>query len=240
MRVIEHARRARRCSATCKRTGLACQGPAVGGWSVCRHHGGKKSPAPSKRITSPLHVIEAMRHKKWWRKWDAADEQARLRMAHTVAKQLDRLERKRLAIKTPVPAKRIGSPANPWPDARWARFGAYVEEGRPAFEIAILMNMTERAVRARRSEWRRGKRSSKQSWKRYGEGRDPVRRARLTAMIEAGVSAKNIAAALGLSPGTARKERSRWLKKMGRPARPTGRPPRSKERHDLYPGAVLS
>ena len=28
-----------RCKAKAKRTGLPCQAPAVGGWSVCRMHG---------------------------------------------------------------------------------------------------------------------------------------------------------------------------------------------------------
>ena len=30
-----------RCMATSKRTGVACQAPAVRGWSVCRFHGAR-------------------------------------------------------------------------------------------------------------------------------------------------------------------------------------------------------
>ncbi len=30
-----------RCTATSKRTGVACQAPAVRGWSVCRFHGAR-------------------------------------------------------------------------------------------------------------------------------------------------------------------------------------------------------
>ncbi len=33
--------KARRCSATSKRTGKACQAPAVRGWAVCRFHGAR-------------------------------------------------------------------------------------------------------------------------------------------------------------------------------------------------------
>ncbi len=33
--------KARRCSATSKRTGKPCQAPAVRGWAVCRFHGAR-------------------------------------------------------------------------------------------------------------------------------------------------------------------------------------------------------
>lgn len=36
---MSKAHAAPRCTATSKRTGVRCKGPAVRGWSVCRFHG---------------------------------------------------------------------------------------------------------------------------------------------------------------------------------------------------------
>ena len=36
---MSKAHAAPRCTATSKRTGLPCKGPAVRGWTVCRFHG---------------------------------------------------------------------------------------------------------------------------------------------------------------------------------------------------------
>ena len=227
-------RKAPRCSATSKRTGLRCQAPAVSGWPVCRHHGAKKVAPPSKRIKSPLDLIESMRQEKWWRTWDAADEVTRLRTAQTIAKRLVALEKQRLDIKTPIPEKRIASA--PWTKEKWAKFGALVEAKRPIFEIAIMMGISEGAVRARKTEWLKGRRESKPVVGRKPKPETAERWRGLGPMIEAGASAKEIAQAYDISPSTARKEKSRWLKKMGKPTRPPGRQPRANVEH--YPGAL--
>jgi hypothetical protein len=38
-----------RCTATSKRTKLACQAPAVNGWAVCRFHGARGGAPKGKR-----------------------------------------------------------------------------------------------------------------------------------------------------------------------------------------------
>ncbi len=39
--LMSKAHAAPRCTATSKRTGIRCKGPAVRGWRVCRFHGAK-------------------------------------------------------------------------------------------------------------------------------------------------------------------------------------------------------
>ncbi len=63
---MSRAHAAPRCTATSKRTGERCKGPAVKGWPVCRFHGaggghgpGKANPAYRHGMRS-LEWIEAM------------------------------------------------------------------------------------------------------------------------------------------------------------------------------------
>ena len=47
---MDRVRAAPRCTATSKRTGQRCKGPAVWGWAVCRYHGARGGHAPG-----PVH-----------------------------------------------------------------------------------------------------------------------------------------------------------------------------------------
>ena len=56
------AHAAPRCTATSKRTGVRCKGPAVRGWSVCRFHGAGGGHSPGKDHPSWQH---GMRAREW-------------------------------------------------------------------------------------------------------------------------------------------------------------------------------
>jgi len=56
----EHA--APRCTATSKRTGERCKGPAVKGWTVCRFHGARGDHGPGKANPAYRH---GMRTREW-------------------------------------------------------------------------------------------------------------------------------------------------------------------------------
>ena len=56
-----------RCSATSKRTRLACQAPAVTGWTVCRFHGaggGGPSGERNGAYRHGLHTAEAVAERR--------------------------------------------------------------------------------------------------------------------------------------------------------------------------------
>lgn len=59
---MSKAHAAPRCTATSKRTGERCKGPAVRGWSVCRFHGARGGHPPGKYHPSYKH---GMRSGEW-------------------------------------------------------------------------------------------------------------------------------------------------------------------------------
>lgn len=59
---MSKAHAAPRCTATSKRTGERCQGPAVKGWRVCRCHGAGGGHAPGKAHPSWRH---GLRSREW-------------------------------------------------------------------------------------------------------------------------------------------------------------------------------
>ena len=59
---MQAAHAAPRCTATSKRTGGRCKGPAVRGWSVCRFHGAGGGHSPGKDHPSWRH---GMRSREW-------------------------------------------------------------------------------------------------------------------------------------------------------------------------------
>ena len=52
---MSKAHAAPRCTATSKRTGQRCKGPAVRGWRVCRFHGARGGQPPGKDHPSWKH-----------------------------------------------------------------------------------------------------------------------------------------------------------------------------------------
>jgi len=59
---MSNAMAAPRCTATSKRTGDRCKGPAVRGWAVCRFHGAGGGHGAGKDHPSWRH---GMRSKEW-------------------------------------------------------------------------------------------------------------------------------------------------------------------------------
>ena len=59
---MSKAHAAPRCTATSKRTGERCKGPAVRGWRVCRFHGAGGGHSPGKDHPSWRH---GMRSREW-------------------------------------------------------------------------------------------------------------------------------------------------------------------------------
>ena len=59
---MSRAHAAPRCTATSKRTGQRCKGPAVRGWRVCRLHGARGGHRPGKDHPSYQH---GMRSQEW-------------------------------------------------------------------------------------------------------------------------------------------------------------------------------
>lgn len=62
---MSKAHAAPRCTATSKRTGVRCKGPAVRGWAVCRFHGAGGGHSTGKNHPS-------YRHGKRGREWTTA------------------------------------------------------------------------------------------------------------------------------------------------------------------------
>ena len=56
---MSKAHAAPRCTATSKRTGQRCKGPAVRGWTVCRFHGAGGGHPPGKDHPSWKHGMRA-------------------------------------------------------------------------------------------------------------------------------------------------------------------------------------
>ena len=56
---MSKAHAAPRCTATSKRTGERCKGPAVRGWRVCRFHGAGGGHLPGKNHPSWRHGVRA-------------------------------------------------------------------------------------------------------------------------------------------------------------------------------------
>lgn len=52
---MSKAHAAPRCTATSKRTGVRCKGPAVRGWRVCRFHGAGGGHGPGKANPAYRH-----------------------------------------------------------------------------------------------------------------------------------------------------------------------------------------
>ncbi len=59
---MSKAHAAPRCTATSKRSGIRCKGPAVRGWSVCRFHGAGGGHRAGKDHPSWRH---GMRAREW-------------------------------------------------------------------------------------------------------------------------------------------------------------------------------
>lgn len=59
---MSKAHEAPRCTATSKRTGERCKGPAVKGWTVCRFHGARGDHGPGKANPAYRH---GMRTREW-------------------------------------------------------------------------------------------------------------------------------------------------------------------------------
>ena len=59
---MSKAHAAPRCTATSKRSGERCKGPAVKGWHVCRFHGARGGHRPGKGHPSFRH---GMRAQEW-------------------------------------------------------------------------------------------------------------------------------------------------------------------------------
>lgn len=59
---MSKAHTAPRCTATAKRTGERCNGPAVNGWSVCRFHGAGGGHGPGAAHPSWRH---GLRSREW-------------------------------------------------------------------------------------------------------------------------------------------------------------------------------
>lgn len=59
---MSNAHAAPRCTATSKRTGERCKGPAIKGWRVCRFHGAGGGHAAGKNHPSYRHGI---RSREW-------------------------------------------------------------------------------------------------------------------------------------------------------------------------------
>jgi len=62
MSPTKRLRDAPRCTATSKRTGERCKGPAVTGWRVCRFHGANGGHGPGKANPSWRH---GLRSREW-------------------------------------------------------------------------------------------------------------------------------------------------------------------------------
>ncbi|WP_157440925.1 hypothetical protein [Aestuariivita boseongensis] len=60
--LMKSAHAAPRCTATSKRTGERCKGPAVKGWSVCRFHGARGGHGPGRANPAYKH---GMRSREW-------------------------------------------------------------------------------------------------------------------------------------------------------------------------------
>lgn len=56
---MSKAHAAPRCTATSKRTGERCKGPAVTGWRVCRFHGAGGGHGPGKAHPSYRHGLRS-------------------------------------------------------------------------------------------------------------------------------------------------------------------------------------
>lgn len=56
---MSKAHAAPRCTATSKRTGVRCRGPAVKGWHVCRFHGAGGGHSAGKDHPSYQHGMRA-------------------------------------------------------------------------------------------------------------------------------------------------------------------------------------
>lgn len=78
---MSKAHAAPRCTATSKRTGERCKGPAVRGWRVCRFHGARGGHPPGKDHPSWRH---GMRAQEW------IDE---LRMLNELVREAREIER---------------------------------------------------------------------------------------------------------------------------------------------------
>ena len=56
---MSKAHAAPRCTATSKRTGVRCKGPAVRGWTVCRFHGAGGGQGPGKANPAYKHGMRS-------------------------------------------------------------------------------------------------------------------------------------------------------------------------------------
>src|SRR6056297_2562697 len=65
---MSKAHAAPRCTATSKRTGERCKGPAVRGWRVCRFHGAGGGHSPGKDHPSWRHGMPSQEWIETWRK----------------------------------------------------------------------------------------------------------------------------------------------------------------------------
>ena len=71
---MSKAHTAPRCTASSKRTGKRCKGPAVLGWRVCRFHGAGGGHGPGKANQAYKH---GMRSQKWVDMRKVVNEMAR-------------------------------------------------------------------------------------------------------------------------------------------------------------------
>lgn len=73
--LMSKAHAAPRCTATSKRTGERCKGPAVRGWRVCRFHGAGGGHGPG--TANPAYK-DGMRSKEWENMRKAVNDLLRL------------------------------------------------------------------------------------------------------------------------------------------------------------------
>lgn len=71
---MHKAHAAPRCTATSKRTGQPCKGPAVKGWSVCRMHGARGGQGSGEANPAYRH---GMRSREWEEMRRAINEMVR-------------------------------------------------------------------------------------------------------------------------------------------------------------------
>jgi len=69
---MDRAHAAPRCTATAKRTGARCKGPAVAGWAVCRMHGagaGIRKDRPTRPGNTACDPVSGSRNAAGSTKW---------------------------------------------------------------------------------------------------------------------------------------------------------------------------